>query len=78
MSMVKHATRFQMAIYLHQGYHILDWGSGQAGLYLESKLYWTDWSGTFLLNPNKQFKTGTKLAASGTREELEAFVAEFE
>lgn len=71
--MVKYASRFEFVVYLHD-YKILDWGNGQAGLYLKN--YKNGWQGRALWNPNKVFKTGTPLAASGTREELEAFVKE--
>lgn len=75
--MVKYATRFQLALYLQQGYTIVDWGMGQAGLYLNGKSgYRAPWHGKNFLG-NYQMKTGTTLAASGTREELETLVREF-
>lgn len=77
--MQKYATRFQMVINLPRGYTILDWGQGKAGLYLAGGQggFRNDWWGKSLLT-GKMINTGTSLAASGTREELESWVAEFQ
>ena len=75
MSMYKYASRFQMAVNLPNGYDIVDWGQGKAGLYLRS---WRDRRWGKSLITGKMINTGTSLAASGTREELEAWVAEFQ
>lgn len=72
----KYASRFQMVINLGHGYTIIDWGNGEAGLYL-SKGFRADWTGKSLFGKKVKRKTGTSLAASGTREELEEWVKEF-
>lgn len=63
--MVKHATRFQLAIYLQQGYNLTCWNEAEDrwGLYLKAKNY------------RNKFKT--RLAASGSKVELEALVKEY-
>lgn len=72
----KYATRFQMVVNLPAGYNIVDWGRGQAGLYLRPP-FKNDWYGRDLFT-GKRVNSGTTLAASGTREELEAWLAEFQ
>lgn len=76
--MQKYATRFQMVVNLPAGYTIVDWGMGKAGLYLRHP-YNNGWHGKSLLSAKgKWVSTATRLAASGTREELEAWVAELQ
>lgn len=63
--LTKHATRFQFAIYLQQGYNLVCWNPDEDrwGMYLKS------------LNYVNRFKT--RLAASGTKAELDALIEEY-
>lgn len=63
--MIKYATRFQLAIYLQRGYDLICFNSAK------------DWWGLYLKAPNYQNKFKTRLAASGTKAELEALVKEY-